>query len=181
MLALPLAALAALLTGGGSAAAAPATSTTPGRVPTAASPAATAPGPAATAAPGGRLSAADAAAVVRASGYTPTDTSGYDPDRTLSVILGMLATSADGHPQRAFLFHDGRYVATDAALPSATVGWIWSTDDTVALQYQLYRPDDPMCCPTAGAATVRFVWAGSAVAPIDPLPSSDWDAPTSRR
>ncbi|WP_241842053.1 LppP/LprE family lipoprotein [Pseudofrankia sp. BMG5.36] len=174
-LALPLAALAALLTGGGPVAAA-------------ASPAAssTAPGPVATASPTtasptGGLSVAQAIAVVRASGYTPTDTTGYDPDRTLSVILGMLATSVDGHPQRAFLFHDGRYVATDAAVPSATVSWIWSTDDTVALQYQLYRPEDPMCCPTAGAATVRFSWNGAAAAPRDTLPPTGWNAPASRR
>jgi hypothetical protein len=124
---------------------------------------------------------AEATAVVQAAGYTPTDTSGYDPGRTLSVILGMLATSADGHPQRAFLFHDGHYVGTDATMPSATVSWIWSTDDTVALQYQLYRSDDPLCCPTAGAATVRFTWTGGAVAVVDPVPSADWEASPSRR
>ncbi|OHV32663.1 hypothetical protein BCD49_29040 [Pseudofrankia sp. EUN1h] len=178
---MPLAALAAILAGGGpvasAAAAAQASPATAAGPVATESPAAASP----TASAAGGLTVAEAAAVVRAAGYSPADTSGYDPDRTLSVIVGMLATSADGHPQRAFFFHDGHYLATDAAMPSATVSWIWSTDDTVALQYQLYRPDDPQCCPTAGAATVRFVWAGTTVKPIDPLPSADWETPNSRR
>ncbi|WP_238438442.1 LppP/LprE family lipoprotein, partial [Frankia nepalensis] len=154
---------------------------TPGAAAAGAARAPTAASTATATAPAGGLSTAEAAAAVRARGYTPADTSGYDPDRALSVIVGMLATSADGHPQRAFFFHDGRFVGTDAAEPSATIGWIWSTDDTVALQYQLYRPSDPMCCPTAGAATVRFRWTGATVASLDPLPSTSWDAPASRR
>jgi len=56
-----------------------------------------------------------------------------------------------------------------------------STDDTMALQYQLYRPDDPMCCPTAGATTVRFAWNGTTAAPLDRLPSTGWNAPAGRR
>ncbi|WP_045876417.1 LppP/LprE family lipoprotein [Pseudofrankia sp. DC12] len=122
-----------------------------------------------------------AVGAVKAAGYTPADTSGYDASRSLSVIIGILTGSADGHPQQAFLFHDGRYVGVDAGVPSASTSWVWSTNDTVALQYQLYRPDDPMCCPTAGATTVRFVWNGTTVKPVDPLPPAGWDAPTSRR
>ncbi|ADP78677.1 hypothetical protein FraEuI1c_0599 [Pseudofrankia inefficax] len=118
---------------------------------------------------------------VKAAGYTPADTSGYDPGRSLSVIIGILTGSADGHPQQAFLFHDGRYVGVDAGVASASTSWVWSTNDTVALQYQLYRPDDPMCCPTGGATTVRFEWLGGRVVTADPLPSADWNAPLSRR
>jgi hypothetical protein len=133
------------------------------------------------ASPGGGLSPASAMALVKTHGYAPMDTSGYDPARTLSVIIGVLATSADGHPQQAFFFHDGRYVGTDTSEPSATEAWVWSTDTTVALQYQLYRPDDPMCCPSGGASTVRFRWTGSGFVPLDRLPSTSWDAPMSRR
>jgi hypothetical protein len=129
--------------------------------------------------PAGSL--ATALAAVKGAGYTPADTSGYDAGRTLSVIIGILSGSADGHPQQAFFFHDGRYASVDASPPSASESWVWSTDDTVALQYQLYRPDDPMCCPTAGAATVRFHWSGTTVKAIDPLPSANWAASTSRR
>jgi len=122
-----------------------------------------------------------AVGAVKAAGYTPADTSGYDASRSLSVIIGILTGSADGHPQQAFLFHDGRYVGVDAGVPSASTSWVWSTNDTVALQYQLYRPDDPMCCPTGGAATVRFQWLGGRVVAAGPLPSADWNAPVSRR
>jgi hypothetical protein len=138
---------------------------------------------------GGGLTPSAAAALVRQHGYSPVDTTGYDPGRALSVIIGMLATSADGHPQQAFLFHEGHYVRVDTPEPSATVTWVWSTDaqahsrtpGTVALQYQLYRPDDPMCCPTGGAATVRFQWLGGRVVAADPLPSAAWEARLGRR
>ncbi|WP_026311067.1 LppP/LprE family lipoprotein [Parafrankia elaeagni] len=134
----------------------------------------------AAAVPGGGLTAAQAASLVRGQGYTPLGVSGYEPGFALSVIVGRLSTSVDGHPQQAFFFHRGRYVGTGTT-PSAGVRWVWSTSDVVALQYDLYRPGDPMCCPSAGAAAVRFGWDGSGVVPLDPIPSSDWSAPLSRR
>jgi hypothetical protein len=135
---------------------------------------------AADAAPSGTgLKAAEA--TVEAASYTPFVTTGFDPARTLSVIIGMATGSVDGHPQQAFFFHNGHYVGRDTGEPSASEDWVWSTDTTVAIQYQLYRPDDPMCCPTGGASTVRFVWDGTTVRPIDPVPSSAWNAALSRR
>lgn len=139
---------------------------------------------AATGAPAGSPPASGltaAVAVVKGAGYTPADTSGYDATRTLSVIIGVLSGSADGHPQQAFFFHQGRYAGVDTKAPSASESWVWSTDDTVALQYQLYRPADPMCCSTGGAATVRFTWLDGRVVPADPEPSADWNATLSRR
>jgi hypothetical protein len=127
------------------------------------------------------LSTARAAALVRGAGYTPISFAGYDPGNDLSVIIGLLSTSVDGHPQRAFLFHRGTFVGYDSPQPSATIRWIWSTDRVVALQYDLYRPDDPMCCPTAGGATVRYQWNGSAATPLDLIPTAAMSAPVSRR
>ncbi|MCK9877508.1 LppP/LprE family lipoprotein [Frankia sp. Ag45/Mut15] len=126
-------------------------------------------------------STAKAAAVVRAAGYTPISFGGYDAANDLSVIIGLLSTSGDGHPQRAFLFHHATLVGYDAPQPSATIRWIWSTDRQVALQYDLYRPGDPMCCPSAGGATVRYAWNGSGVSRLDSLPSAATSAATSRR
>jgi hypothetical protein len=122
-----------------------------------------------------------AIATVKAADYTPFVTTGFDANRALSVIIGMATGSADGHPQQAFFFHNGHYVGVDTGQPSASEDWVWSTDTTVALQYQLYRPGDPMCCPTGGASTVRFVWNGTTVKPIDPVPTSSWTAALSRR
>ncbi|WP_131786312.1 LppP/LprE family lipoprotein [Protofrankia symbiont of Coriaria ruscifolia] len=122
-----------------------------------------------------------AEALVRARGYTATETGGYDPDNDLSVIVGRWTDAVDGHPQQAFLFHRGRLVGTDTLVPSATIGWLWSTSDVVALTYQLYRTDDPLCCPTAGAATVRYQWNGTKIVPLDSVPAADWSASASRR
>ncbi|WP_232291895.1 LppP/LprE family lipoprotein [Frankia sp. QA3] len=127
------------------------------------------------------LSVAKASSVVRAAGYTPISLGGYDQNNDLSVIVGLRSTSADGHPQRAFLFHRGAFVGYDSPQPSATIRWIWSTDRVVALQYDLYKPGDPMCCPTAGGATVRYQWNGRSVTPLDPIPSAAFSAPASRR
>lgn len=126
------------------------------------------------------LDLAGAQQVVRDHGYTPIQMNGYEPQFDLSVVVGMLSTSADGHPQQAFLFHRGTFVGTDTT-PSAAVRWVWSTGNVVALQYDLYRSDDPMCCPSAGAATVRYQWDGDSVVPQDPIPTSDWEASASRR
>ncbi|ETA02438.1 hypothetical protein ThrDRAFT_03892 [Frankia casuarinae] len=127
------------------------------------------------------LGIANAAAVVRSAGYTPIVLGGYDRSNDLSVIVGLLSTSGDGHPQRAFFFHRGRFIGYDSPQPSATIRWIWSTDRVVALQYDLYRPSDPMCCPTAGGATVRYQWNGSSVVPLDPVPTANVSAARSRR
>jgi hypothetical protein len=73
------------------------------------------------------------------------------------------------------------YLGTDTLNPSAQVRLGWRDSDTVALQYQLYRPEDPMCCPTGGAALVRYHWNGQALEPLDPIPSDDSTAVLSRR
>ncbi len=127
------------------------------------------------------LSASKASSVVRAAGYTPISLGGYDQNSDLSVIVGLRSTSADGHPQRAFFFHRGALIGQDLPQASATIRWIWSTDRVVALQYDLYKPGDPMCCPTAGGATVRYQWNGSSVTPLDPIPSAASSASASRR
>lgn len=126
-------------------------------------------------------SVAKAGSVVRAAGYTPISYGGFDPGNDLSVIIGVLSTSADGHPQRAFLFHLATFIGYDTPQPSAAIRWIWSTDQVVALQYDLYHPDDPMCCPTAGGDTVRYQWNGTGVTPLDPIPSSALTAAAGRR
>jgi hypothetical protein len=80
-----------------------------------------------------------------------------------------------------FFFLNDAYLGTDAANPSAGVTLEWRNADTIALGYRLYHKDDPMCCPTGGAATVRFHWDGSKLAALDPIPSDDPQAEPSRR
>jgi hypothetical protein len=109
------------------------------------------------------------------------DTRSYDPSAALRVLVGVYASSADGANQRAFFFAGDRYLGTDARDPSAYVGVVQQVGNTITLRYTLYRPSDAMCCPSAGTADVRYRWDGSKLEPLDPIPSSDWKAPVSRR
>lgn len=132
------------------------------------------------AASGSSNSLDDAVSTVASKDFEPIDTTGYDPNSTLQVIVGMASGSADGYTQQAFFFVEGDYIGTDTLEPSATIGLAWQDDTTVALTYALYDPDDPMCCPT-GEATVRYRWNGSKLEPLDPIPPMDWEAYGSRR
>jgi LppP/LprE lipoprotein len=175
----------AALTGSGSAAVAapvPATAPAPSAVPASiAVPAPTPPTPAPPTGPTGPLSLGQAEALVLAHRYTAITTGSYNPKSELSVLVGRWTAAVDGHPEAAFLFHRGRFVGVDSRLPSATVRWEWSTGDTVTLEYELYHPDDPLCCPSAGAAAVRYHWMGTKIVRLDALPSTDWSAAESRR
>ncbi|MGW4529113.1 LppP/LprE family lipoprotein [Amycolatopsis sp. NPDC004378] len=122
-----------------------------------------------------------AEAVVQAHGYTPSAAVRWSGGNTLNAITATATGSADGYDQRVFFFHDGAYIGTDARLPSAEVSEAWSTGDTIALTYQLYNPDDPACCPTAGSALVRFHWFGTELRPLDPIPTAAQNSPRSRR
>ena len=94
-----------------------------------------------------------AAAVVRAHGYTPNDTSQYHSDQTLRVLVGTRTGSADGYAQQAFFFVSGRYMGTDTKLPSATIKVIGQADTEVTLGYALYRKGDALVTPSGGEAT----------------------------
>jgi hypothetical protein len=110
-----------------------------------------------------------AAAVVTAHGYTP-DVSTYRPNQTLRVMIGTRTGSADGHSQRAFFFLDNRYIGTDSGQPSASLRVVSQSDTEVALAYALYRPHDPLCCPSGGQTTVRFQLDNGGLVPLDPIP-----------
>ncbi len=120
--------------------------------------------------------------LIKQKGYTVIDTSEvwYDPSEQLNVLIGMCTGSADGYCKQAFFFYNGKYLGTDTADPSQQISVVWRNDTTIALNYILYRKDDAMCCPTAGAATVRFQWNGTKLEALDPIPSSDWSADAHR-
>jgi hypothetical protein len=116
--------------------------------------------------------ASAAAAVVRARGYTPNDTSQYHSNQTLRVLVGTRSGSADGYDQRAFFFVDGRYIGTDASEASATLKVLAQSDTSVTLGYPLYRSGDPLCCPGGGQASVRFELDNGKLVPTSPIPPS---------
>ncbi|MCL5265476.1 MAG: protein kinase [Chloroflexi bacterium] len=122
-----------------------------------------------------------AVAKVASLGYTVKSAGSYNDRNTIRVLIGVATGSADGYNQRAFFFVNNDYIGTDTLNPSATVNLKWQTNDTVSLSYPLYRPNDPMCCPSGGVAQVRYYWNGARLVPLEPIPSDDWKAPLSRR
>jgi hypothetical protein len=121
-----------------------------------------------------------AAALVRAKGYTPEQTSEYHPEQTLRVLIGTRTGSGDGDGQQAFFFIDGRYIGTDAKEPSAKVRVLSQSDTEVTLAYPLYRKNDPLCCASAGQATVHFQLNNGKLTPLQPIPPAHSQSAPSR-
>jgi hypothetical protein len=111
-----------------------------------------------------------AVAVIKAHGYTPGETSTYNPSNTLRVLVGTRDDSSDGYGQQAFFFVDGRYIGTDTKEPSASVKVIGQSDTEVTLAYSLYKPGDPLSHPSGGEATVHFQLNNGRLVALDPIP-----------
>jgi hypothetical protein len=122
-------------------------------------------------APQARAGAAATAAadVVTAHGYTPVDISDYHAAQTLRVLIGTRTGAAAG-TERAFFFLGDRYLGTDAAEPSGSLAVVSQSDTEVALAYALYRPHDPVCCPSGGQAVVHFQLDNGALTPLGTIP-----------
>ncbi len=122
-----------------------------------------------------------AEAVVKAKGYTASETSDYHGDQALRVLIGTRDGSSDGHGQQAFFFVNGSYIGTDAKEPSASVKVVAQSDTEVTLAYPLYRASDPLCCPGGGQARVRFQLNNGKLTPLDPIPPASSKAGLSRQ
>ncbi len=118
----------------------------------------------------GGQAAAAAALTVRAHGYTPNDASQYHSGQTLTVLVGTHSRSGDPYGQQAFFFVNGRYIGTDAAVPSATVHVLAQSDTQVTLGYPLYRAHDALCCPSGGEAKVTFALNNGQLTPLQAIP-----------
>lgn len=121
-----------------------------------------------------------AAALVRAHGYTPNDTSEYRAEQTLRVLIGTRTGSGDGYGQQAYFFVGGRYIGTDAKEPSAKVKVVSQSDTEVTLAYPLYRRGDPLSTPSGGQATVQFQLDNGKLAPLGHIPPASRGATLSR-
>jgi hypothetical protein len=115
---------------------------------------------------------------VQADGYTPFSDAAatWDPTAPINVILGTLTGSADGYNQWAFFFVGNRYIGHDTKDPSITISVASRTPSVITLTYTIYRPSDPLCCPTSGSQDVRYQWNGSQLIPLDPIPGNDPNA-----
>jgi hypothetical protein len=122
-----------------------------------------------------------AAAVVRAHGYTPNDTSQYHSDQTLRVLVGTRTGSADGYAQQAFFFVDGRYLGTDTKLPSAAIKVIDQADTEVTLGYALYRKGDALVNPSGGETHVTFQLNNGKLVALQKIPPAASNTGLSRQ
>lgn len=122
-----------------------------------------------------------ALAVVRAHGFVVKDTSTYDPEQTLRVLVGAAAASGEGYEEQAFFFVEGRYIGTDASSASAQISVVSQSDTEVTLAYGLYRPGDSLCCPGGGQAKVRFQLNNGTLMALDPIPPVSSSTGLSRR
>lgn len=118
-----------------------------------------------------------AEAAVRAMHYTPVANDWYSdsvPGPLLEAIAAVPVGTAIGNQgHRVFFFVAGNFVGTDTTDGSANLEFDYSTGTIVAVNYNLYHPSDPLCCPNAGAQTVRFLWAGGRLNVLDPIPAPD--------
>jgi LppP/LprE lipoprotein len=112
----------------------------------------------------------EAAALLRARGYTPNEISQYHANQTLRVLVGTRTGSSDGHGQQAFFFVDGRYIGTDTKQPSATIRVVSQSDTEVTLAYALYRSGDALSSPSGGQAIVHFQLNNGQLTPLGAIP-----------
>jgi LppP/LprE lipoprotein len=125
--------------------------------------------------------ASAAAAVLKARGYAPAETSQYHPNQTLRVLVGTKAGSSDGYDQQAFFFVNGRYIGTDTKEPSASVKVLSQSDTEVTLGYPLYRAGDSLASPSGGQATVHFQLNNGKLTALGPIPPASSSAAPARR
>ena len=163
--------------GGGASGAA----TAPGTTRTAPAPAFTHEGAGASGQSSGGQQLSAALALVRAKGFTASDSSQYHPDQTLRVLIGTRTGSGDGYGQQAFFFVDGSYIGTDSSQPSATLKIADQSDTEVTLAYPLYRKSDSLCCPSGGQAKVSFQLDNGRLVPLSSIPSASSQAALSRQ
>ncbi len=114
--------------------------------------------------------AQQAAAVLSAHGFTAANLSEYHPNQTLRALVGTRTGSADGYGQQVFFFVDGHFIGTDTKEPSASLKVLSQGDTETVVQYQLYRPGDPLGSPSGGHAVVHFQLNNGMLVPVGTIP-----------
>jgi hypothetical protein len=116
-----------------------------------------------------------------ARGFAALTERDFRPDQPLKVLVGVRRGSADARTQQAFFFVGDRFIGTDTSDASAGISVVDQGPDRITLAYELYKPPDAMCCPSAGMAQVTYRWTGTRLQPQGAIPSSAAAAATSRR
>lgn len=78
-------------------------------------------------------------------------------------------TAASDAPGQVLFFDRKTPIGTPTPEPRPYVAVVNTGADTVTVQYQWRRGDDPACCPT-GIGTVRFRLSDGTLEALDPIP-----------
>ncbi len=131
--------------------------------------------------PNAPLTLRTAEQTLNARGFATLTERDFRPDQPLKVLVGVRRGSADARTQQAFFFVGDRFIGTDTADTSAGISVVDQSADHVTLAYELYKPADAMCCPSAGMGQVTFRWNGTRLVPQGTIPASQSSAAGSRR
>jgi len=88
-------------------------------------------------------------------------TASWQPGATLQVLHGTPSESAGYGGDFYFFFVNGHEVATRSFAQAMTSTLTSGTGFEVT--FEVYKPGDPVCCPSGGQSTVQFSWNGSSL------------------
>lgn len=119
------------------------------------------------------MTMAQAVAYVESSG-APGDTmaaidpSGtWRPAATLHVIQATVSGSGSYAGDYYYFFVNG-YLVGQEYFTYGSPG-AHPDDSTFMVDFQVFNPGDPHCCPSGGTSSVRFRWDGSSLQTLDPM------------
>jgi serine/threonine protein kinase len=94
----------------------------------------------------------------------------WDMSAPLNAVVAFYNSGYASGPGKVFFFADGRYVGSDTTDGSSSVGASRLSPTEIVVQYLLYNPGDPQCCASGGTDDVRFIWTGTKLVALDPIP-----------
>lgn len=88
-------------------------------------------------------------------------TASWQPGATLQVLHATPSQSAGYGGDYYFFFVNGREVGTHSFAQAMTSTLTSGTGFQVT--FEVYKPGDPVCCPSGGQSTVQFTWSGTSL------------------
>lgn len=124
------------------------------------------------------LSREEAAAIVVSKGYeTKVESSIWRSGGGLNALYAQPAGTADGDSQKVFFFLKDRFIGTDTPLDELGSRFVSITSgelpNQITITYDLYKTDDPRCCPTGGTAEATFSVASDQLIHSGRIPSEN--------
>ena len=94
----------------------------------------------------------------------------WDPSAELNAVVAFYNGGAASGPGKVFFFVNGHYIGSDTTDGSSSVGAVRVSSTVIKVQYLLYKPGAPACCPNGGTDDVKFSWTGTELVALGPIP-----------